>query len=257
MNRRRGLAIIAAVVLTLIGTFAVIAYINAAEQRAQDAAGLEPIVVARQDIPAGTRARAVASDDLVSIREAPPSLIAGDAIRVSEDDEDLAAAFEDLGNQVATQDILRGQPLVERQFGRAADAPSPARGNIREGREVISLALEPQRALGGDVSEDDLVGVIASFEGDLGGTNAGCAVQTGMLLSKIRVTNVVGGASPDTGEGAGSSIMVTLDVDEESAETLAYAAEYGTVWLTRQTEQSGSLDGDTRRCNAFDVLPGR
>lgn len=253
MNRRRTLAIIAAVVLTLVGAVIVLGYVESAEDRATQGADPVPVRVANSDIPAGTTAEEVAQR--TGIREVPRSLVAEDAVETPED-------FADLGDQVVTERILAGQQIVVRQFG---DGPAGARRGRRgggEGREVISMRLESQRALGGDIASGDLVGIIVSIEGRSSGDDAGgdeCTAETGMVLSQVEVVEVTGGVvDPESGEGGGGdALMVSFDVDETEAEVLAFAAEYGSVWLTRQTEQSGNRDSDTQRCDVFDVLPGR
>jgi len=247
MNRRRVLAIVAAILLTVFGVVVIIAYVNAAEERAQETAGLVPILVAAEEIPAGTPAQDLAGR--VAQREVPRAFLPEDAVI------DIA----ELGRRVAVERILASEPLVERQFGDRGSVTRPGEAQLDEGREIITLTLEAQRALGGQITAGDLVGVIVSLQDVPGGDEATteeagsgdrCGV-TGMVLTRVEVTEVSGAADPETGESGGGAVTVSLDVDQPDAERLAFAAEYGSIWLTRQTNRSGQLDDDLQSCDSI------
>lgn len=251
MNRRRSIAILAAVLLTVFGTVVLVAFVNSAEQRAQEGAELVRILVAAEEIPQGTSSDAVA--DAVAAREVPSVMRAADAV------DDIS----ELGDQVTVERILAGEPIVARQFGDEAAAQRGDQGQIDEGRQVVTIALEPQRALGGQVAQGDLVGVIVSVESngaasDAGASDAtGCSGETASVLSGIEVTDV-SGADPETGEatGATGALMVSMDVDESDAEAIIFGAEYGSIWLTRQPA-GAQIDGQTQTCDdVFGNLPG-
>lgn len=245
MNRRRILAITAAVLLTLFGTVVLIAYVNSAERRAQRGAELATILVATTEIEPGTPAADLAGSDRIAAREVPVSARASDAV----------TNLADLGDEVTVDRILADMPLVARQFGDATSAGGGERGAIDEGREVISLALEPQRALGGLIGEGDHVGVLVSTDeaaapddgsGDAS-ADTGCAGTTAMVLTGVQVVDVTG-VDPETGE-AGAAITVSFDVDQSQAETLAFAAEYGSIWLTRQREDGPGPNSRAQTCD--------
>lgn len=248
MNRRRVLAIVAAVLLTVFGVVVIITYVNAAERRAQENAGLVPILVAAEEIPAGTPGRDLAG--LVAQREVPRSFVPEDAV----------IDIDELGRMVAVERILAGEPIVARQFGERASVPRPGQAQLDEGREVITLTLEAQRALGGQIASGDLVGVIVSLQNASGdeeattgeATSGGreCGL-TGMVLTRVEVTDVSGAADPETGEAGGGAVTVSLDVDQPDAERLAFAAENGSIWLTRQTNKSGELDDELQSCDSI------
>ena len=248
MNRRRVLAIVAAVILTVFGVVVIIAYVNAAEERAQEDADPEPILVAGEEIPAGTSAADLAGR-LATI-EVPGALVPDDAV----------TNLDNLGRQVTVERILEGEPIVARQFDVPGNAPVPGQPQLDEGREVITLTLEAQRALGGQVGPGDLVGVIVSLDdasgdgetpvGETGAGGQGCG-QTGMVLARVEVTDVSGAADPESGEAGGNAVTVSLNVDQPDAERLAFAAEYGSIWLTRQTNRSLQVDDERQSCDTI------
>lgn len=242
MNRRRLLAILGAVLLTVFGTIVLVAYVSSAERRAQQGAELVGILVAREEIPAGTSVGDVKG--LVARREVPSSVRAEDAV----------TNLDDLGRQVTVERILQNEPIVARQFGDAAAAQRSGGGQLSEGLEVITLALEPQRALGGELAQGDLVGVLVSMDSaattDTQSDEASGAsddATTAMILAGVRVAGV-SGADPEADQ-AGTNVLVTLEVDQTDAEKIAFGAEYGRIWLTRQAEDEPGVDSDgqTRR----------
>lgn len=251
MNRRRVIAVVAAVILTLIGTLVLLAYVNSVEQRAREDSDLVRTLVAREEIPAGTPASELAGSQRVGITEVPASFPPDDAIRDP-------AALADLGDQVTLERILEGEPIVARHFGDAAEAQrGGGAGGLERGREIITIALEPQRALGGELAAGDVVGVIASFGEETGGAAADAAAgggaegsATSMVLTNISVTNVTGTeqAAGPAGQ-AQQAVGVSLDVDQADAEVIAFAMEFGNVWLTRQAGRTrpngGTVDRDS------------
>lgn len=233
--------------LTVFGTVVLVAFVNSAEQRAREGAELVRVLVAAEEIPQGTSSDAVA--DTVAAREVPSVMRAPDAV------DDIS----ELGEQVTVERILAGEPIVARQFGDEAAAQRGDQGQIDEGRQVVTIALEPQRALGGQVAQGDLVGVIVSVENNGAASDAdasdatGCSGETASVLSGIEVTDV-SGADPET--GATGALMVSMDVDESDAEAIVFGAEYGSIWLTRQPADA-QIDGQTQTCDdVFGNLPG-
>lgn len=253
MNRRRALTVLAAILLTIVGMVIVIAYVRSAETRVQEGAGLVPILVAAEEIAAETPAADLA--DSVVVREVPRAFVAEDAVPDISEVEDL----------VTLERILAGEPIVKRQFGDAAEARRGGGGQVAEGLEIITVALEPQRALGGEIAAGDLVGVIVSLEsdsGDSGGEDptttapsSGDPAETAMVLAGVPVTAVSGAEPAATTAGApGDTIMVSLQVDEPDAERIVFGAEFGRVWLTRQGEGEDTDSRTRTRENIFGGL---
>jgi pilus assembly protein CpaB len=232
VTRRRLVAIIGAVVLALFGTAVLIVFVSSAEDRALEGAERVQILVASAEIDAGTPANTI---DQVQLIEVPANMQPPDPV----------VDLETLGNQVTTQVILEGQTIVERQFGSPSDVRRPGGQQLEEGDEIITIALEPQRALGGQLSAGDLVGVMLSLDaGGGGGDDEAIAspdsertATTGMVISGVPVTAVSGGANAETGE-AGDTVTVSLSVDQTEAERIAFGMEFGRIWLTRQYDDA-------------------
>ena len=136
----------------------------------------------------------------------------------------------------------------------------------------VTIPLNNPRALGGNISAGDRVGVFMSFDIDGGtgfvmspdgavervpvdeeegeGAGSGSVSTTHLTLHKVLVARVEGGfVAPPPGDGeeesaqeAQDTINVTLALDAPDAERLVFAAEYGLVWLSLEPE-GASEDG--------------
>ena len=233
---RRLLAAFAALLLLVVGTVVLLAYVRGADARALAGVRTVTVLVADELIPQGTTAEQLA--DLVRT-DTVPAKTAVDG-RVT----DLAA----LAGQVATVDLLPGEQLLARRFARPDDLQPPGTVEVPEGMQEVSVLLEPQRAVGGRLAAGDSVGVVVSltFEDGIAATHT--------VLHRVLVTQVQGAPAPvestDEQETASSgtpapsaSLMITLAVSAAQAEAVVFGIEHGTVWLSR--EPDGALTGGT------------
>jgi pilus assembly protein CpaB len=246
MDRRRVLTIAAAVLLTLFGTVVLVAYVNAAEQRAQQGEELTTVLVPTEEIPADTPAAELT--DRVTTDELPRDMRPEDAV------SDLS----ELGDRVTAVPLLAGEPVRAARFQAPGDVAAPGTADIPEDLQIVSIALEPQRALGGRIRTGQLVGVVLSVDGaeipnpDDPTSTIHADNATGMVLNRVPVTAVSGGIDSETGQ-AGNTVVVSLALDEADVERLVFGAEHGRVWLTEQNEETPNLGGTFRtRENIFD-----
>ena len=101
------------------------------------------------------------------------------------------------------------------------------------------MALEPQRALGGNIRAGQTLAVIASFE-----SGVEEAQNTVVILESATVTNVQAeqlfsenqlSSDPLAPSLAPTSrLFVTFGVEVEDLEKLTFATEFGRIWLARQ-----------------------
>ena len=242
---RRIVAALAALLLLVVGTVVLLAYVNGADARALAGVRTVGVLVADQPIPAGT-----AGDQLASLvrTEAVPAKTAV-AGRVT----DLAS----LAGRVATVEILPGEQLLAARFGRPDDLQAPGTVAVPAGLQEVSVLLEPQRAVGGRLAAGDTVGVVVSQ------TDATGVPATHAVLHKVLVTQVQGAPAPvdpaaekedpataSSGTAVPSaSLMVTLAVTAAQAEAVVFGVEHGSLWL--------SLEPDGAQIGGTDVItPG-
>jgi len=234
---RRLLAAFAALILLVVGTVVLLAYVRGADNRALAGVRTVDVLVADELIPEGTTADQLA--DLVRT-EMVPAKTAVDG-RVT----DLDA----LAGRVATVDILPGEQLLAGRFARPGDLEAPGTVDVPDGLQEVSVLLEPQRAVGGRIAAGDTVGVVVSLRFE-DGTSA-----THAVLHDVLVTQVQGAPAPvettDEPETASSgtpvpssSLMVTFAVSAAQAEAVVFGIEHGTLWLSLEPEgaQTGGTD---------------
>jgi pilus assembly protein CpaB len=234
---RRLLAAFAALLLLVVGTAVLVAYVRGADSRALAGVRTVDVLVADELIPAGTT-----GDELEGLvrTETVPAKSAVDG-RVT----DLSV----LTGQVATVDLLPGEQLLSARFAEPGDLRVPGTVDVPAGEQEISVLLEPQRAVGGRLAAGDTVGVVVSLTFQ-DGTSA-----THAVLHDVLVTQVQGAPAPvdPTGEqetassgtpAPSASLMVTLAVSAAQAEAVVFGIEHGTLWLSRQPDGADTSGTD-------------
>jgi pilus assembly protein CpaB len=230
--RRRLLAAFAALVLLLVGTVVLVAYVRGADARALAGTRTVQVLVADQPIPKGTPGSELAG--LVRTVVLPEKAAVPGRVT------DLSA----LADEVATVDLQPGEQLLASRFAAAESLRAPGTVAVPAGKQELSVLLEPQRAVGGRLAAGDTVGVYLSLTFDNG------VASTHAVLHRVLVTQVQGAPAqpkaegtkgePTTASSGGaaptSSLMVTLAVTARDAETVLFGAEHGTLWLSLEPE---------------------
>lgn len=239
---RRVLAAVAAVILALVGAYLVISYATSADERAQEGLETRDALVVTQRVPAGTPAAEMSEQ--VELRSLPQAAVPEGVV------DDLG----DLGDLVASAELVPGEALVEARFSTAEQQRAQGAVPLPEGTEdmhQVTVLLDKARALGGNVTRGDTVGVFMSFEvEETGEDTEGRRTQvTHLNLHKVPVVRVEGAvvtpdqaASPGEDQTAEDRIFVTLALEARDAERLVYGMEWGQVWLSLEPE---GADEDT------------
>lgn len=225
--KTRLIAAVSAVVLALVGTVALIAYVRGADARALEGTRTVEVLVAKQSIAKNTPAADLVG--LVAVKALPEMAVLPDRV----------TSLDQLAGQVAITELLPGEQLVGARFADPTSARSRDQGGLPEGKQEVTIQLEPQRALGGHVAPGDTVGVLLSFSPPLKEYN------THMRLQKVLVTRVQAAPLPagqkDSAETEGApapmptgDYLISLAVDAHEAERIVFAAEYGKIWLSNE-----------------------
>jgi pilus assembly protein CpaB len=223
--RRRLLAAFSALVLLVVGTAVLVAYVRGADARALAGTRTVEVLVVDELIPEGTPASELTG--LVRTEMLPAKAVLEGRVT------DLAS----LSGRVATVDLQPGEQLLAGRFEKPDDLRAAGTVAVPPGLQEVSVLLEPQRAVGGRLAAGDAVGVLVSLEFE-DGTSASHAV-----LHDVLVTQVQGAPAQAAPEGetetasAGTpapagSVMVTLAVSAAQAEAVVFGIEHGTLWLT-------------------------
>ena len=249
MNRKI-IGSILAVVLAAAGTFVLLAYVRAADDRAIAGERVVPVYVVKEAIAQGTRAEDLG--ERVRVERVPAKVLAAGGV------SDLT----DLEDKVAAVDLVPGEQLVKGRFQSPAEVAGQGAVKVPEGLQEVTVKLPIEAAVGGKLQAGDTVGVVSSFEPfDIDGSSPDeddkeskqTPNTSSIILHKVLVTAVSGGqvaTAPDEGEDptqqatAGQEVLVTLAVEANSVEKIVFTAEFGSVWLS--AEPSGAAEEPTQ-----------
>jgi pilus assembly protein CpaB len=244
---RRILGVLLAIVLAVLGTGAVLAYVTAA--RNQVAAGQEAVrvLVANQRIPAGTSGASLRDREMVDEVVVPALSVPDDA---------LGAVPADLDTLVVTADLQPRQLVLRGMFG----PPTILSGglNVPETMLAVSVAIEVDQQVAGFVRPGSQVAIFNTYE-DVDpdeATQEGSGQdnqRTRLLLPRVEVLAVgvygAGGVTSTTARNGeaeeddgsaqgGSGLVLTVSVDQTDAERLIHASRTGLLYLALLTDSS-------------------
>ncbi|MBW3578114.1 MAG: Flp pilus assembly protein CpaB [Actinobacteria bacterium] len=243
MNRKF-VGVAAAVLLASIGTLTLLGWAKSAEDRALAGERTLNVLVVMQDIAKGTRAEDLGTQ--VEMKRVPAKVKAAGSV------DNVA----DLKGKVAAIDLVPGEQVVSTRFVEPEVLARQTGAEVPDGLQEVTIKLEPQRAVGGNLRPGDTVGLVASFEPFEDGSGAKSPNETHLMLHKVLVTRVQaapttasrGSGDDDEDRGPepvpGSDLLVTLAVDAPSVERIVFAQEFGRVWLTAEPE-TATEDGTT------------
>jgi pilus assembly protein CpaB len=236
---------IAALILAVVGAVLLFVYVQGSANRA--AAGLEPVnvLVVQEHIPAGTTASELGAK--VRTELIPKTAVPEGALETLDQAEGTITAVDlQPGEQLLASRLVDPRDLV------------PGTVPVPEGLQEVTFLLAPERILGGRVEAGDTVTVYSSFESidDMPADAPvppevkGWKQHTGLLFHDVLVT-AVQKANPDTKKSTDSesevempngSAFVTVARSDVDAAKMIYSAEYGTLWLSKQTPASTKTD---------------
>ncbi|MHB1593085.1 MAG: Flp pilus assembly protein CpaB [Streptosporangiaceae bacterium] len=257
---RRILTIGLAIVLALAGTGAVLLYVKRADQRAIAGQKAVSVLVATQQIPAGTPAGTALSDGMLVSEKLPAASVPANALR------SLSPAVRPL---VASADIPSGELLLRPMLVTSVQATSGVA--IPAGMVAVTIALCMPESVAGYVRPGSEVAIFDTYGARAGsgsGTltaQANCSgphqqqdygsLVTRMLLPKVQVISV-GPAAAGSGTATSTTntafaqngnsstqqgmVLVTLAVDQADAERVINVAEGGLPYLALLTQSSGT-----------------
>lgn len=218
MNRRL-VSAIAAGVLAILGAVLLVNYVNNADSRAM--ASMDPIevLVVSAPIAQGTPAEEIAAS--VTAEQLPKAAVGPDAVR----------SLAEVAGRVAATDLQPGEQVLGARFVTRQSLERFGGIPVPEGYHQVTIPLDAPRVVGGTVTAGDTVGVFVTLEDG-----------THLVLRKILVTRVQGGLgstqptegveNPDAAPVPDGGAMITMALTASQAETVVFAAENGSIWLS-------------------------
>lgn len=208
----RGLTVILALLVASAATGAVLLYVRGVQGEAQTGTGdLVQVIVAKEDIPAGTDLNGLIQEGAFTTRAMPRDLVLeGAVVSLSQlQGQQTGAAI--LAEEQIPMMRLRG----EEEFGGGVLG-------IPEGLEAVTAKLETSRAAGGALQDGDRVTIFGTFPG----TERGDVTVT--LVPDVLVLRA---DQPGGGTGTTDELLLTLALEPRDAQRFVFAQEFGSVWL--------------------------
>jgi pilus assembly protein CpaB len=211
--RTRVIAVVVAAVLALTGGVALVVAVQGATQNAVAGSRFETVIVVISEIAAGTTGENAQA--LVEEQKVPAEYVVPGAI----------GSGDDMLGLVASERLLPGEQVLGDRWTTPAElAATGGRVDAPVGTQEISLALDLERVAGGAIVPGSHVGVWGSAAG-----------STGLLFDQVLVTALAATLNADEGEqSTQGTVLVTLAVSAEQAQSIIQAAEFGEVWLSLQ-----------------------
>jgi len=221
--KRNTTGIIVAVAIAAIATLVLVAYVRDAKDRAVSGEKLVDVLVATKSVTAGTPAAQLG--DATKSERVPAKVRPDGAIDNLKDVEGLVTAT----------DLVSGEQLLHARF----TSPGQVTKGVGEvkvptGYVEVTLSLEPQRAVGGQIRPGDKIAVFGSVDSAGGGDVAGTGViGHQILVSNVQFENKSNEPSRDETKTVAptANLLVTLAVDDTSAQKILFVADHGKVWL--------------------------
>jgi pilus assembly protein CpaB len=231
----RLLAGLAALILAIAGTAVLVGYVQGADARARQGAAMSEVFVVSTDVPAGTPGEQLGEH--LTRKQVPATDVTPGGVT------DLGT----LAGRVAATELLPGEQLLDARFVDPQSLETPGTVAAPDGMHEVTVQLGPDRVVGGQLTAGDTVGVFVSFEEG----SAGGGPETHLLFHKVLITTIQGApaaAADATASDAppvpAGTMLVTFAQSPADAEKTVFAAQFGTIWLSK--ESADADEGGTR-----------
>ena len=240
---RRVMAVLAAVLVGLIGVAAVLLYSSGADSRAVAGQRPQTVFVAQERVPSGTTAAdAVAKGFMVPTQIAAKGVPAGALTRVDASN----------GKLVAVTDIAAGELVVASRFGTTPTGQKAIQ--VPTGQAAMSVALPDPARVGTFLTPGSRIVIYDTYPKDGQAT----AKTTRVLLDDVLVIAVgskslTPAATPTANadgqtQAATADVLVTVALPPDRAAKLAHGNQTGTLYA--------GLRGTDSKANLSQVISG-
>ena len=226
----RLLAGLAALILAIAGTAVLVGYVQGADARARQGTAMAEVFVVSADVPAGTPGEQLG--EYLERKEVPATDVTPGGVT------DLGS----LTGRVTAARLLPGEQLLDARFVDPQSLETPGTVPAPDGMHEVTVQLGPDRVLGGQLTAGDTVGVFVSFDS---GTDSG-GPETHLLFHKVLITTIQGAPVVDEATAASSSappvpagsLLITFAQSPADAEKTVFAAQFGTIWLSKESAEA-------------------
>jgi len=263
--KRRILAIGLAIVLAILGTTGVLAYVHKADARAVAGMKAVSVLVAQQQVASGTSASTALQNGSLTSQKLPASSVPSDAVR---------SITPGLGSLVLSATLQPGQLLLRPMLVTAAQATASGALQIPKGMIAVTVPLCVEAAVAGYVQPGSQVAVFDTYPTKKATLQEQCSqsgqshqaqgpggVVTRIVLPRVLVLAIGTAGAGGTTSGATSTaasggslahgsqtdpagsvpngaVLVTLAVSQPDAERLILITEAGLPYMALLTPYS-------------------
>jgi Flp pilus assembly protein CpaB len=233
--RSRGLVVAVAVVLAALAAGAVILYTNGVKEDARSGGELTTVIVATQEIPAGTVLNPLLDSGAFKELAVPTDAIVTNAV----------TSLEDLRGTTTSAPILANEQISSSYLD-TGEAPAGGVLGISKGHVALTVKLNAPQGGYGNIQRGDNISVYATYNGvsvipasieELIAGDAEDAKRvelpdfTATIIPTVKVLWVQNPPVDEEGNVQGGEVVLTLDITPEDAQNLVFASENALVWL--------------------------
>lgn len=224
---RRLMAVLAAVVVGLIGVAAVLIYAGGADSRAVADQRPQTVFIAKALVPSGTSAADAVAKGLIA-----PTQVAAKGVPAGA----LKTVSDATGRLLAVTDIAPGEFVVASRFGTTPLGQKAIQ--VPDGQVAIAVSLSDPARVGAFVTPGSRIVIYDTYTpGDAGGKTAAAGTkQTRVLLDDVQVI-AVGSTSLSPaangggqGQSAPAGALVTVALPPATAAKLVQGIQTGTLY---------------------------
>ena len=205
-----------AVVFAATATLGVFLYARGLQENAETTTDTVGVVVVSQDIPSGTELDGLLSGGALEVQQVPAELVVSNAV----------TNLAELEGETTASPILAGEQVSSTRLAGSQDLPGGVL-SIPKGMQGITVALESQRVVGGNVlNSGDHVAIYATFQ------NEKHTVVVSSDAQVLRVSRAAEGTTATATTQSGTGNSVTLALDPEEAQKLVLGQDLGKVYFS-------------------------
>ena len=215
--RSRITVISLAVVFAAAATLSVFLYARGLQDTAETSTDTVGVVVVSQDIPSGTELDGLLSGGALEVQQVPADLVVSNAV----------TDLDELKGEETASPILAGEQVSSTRLAGSQDLPGGVL-SIPKGMQGITVALESQRVVGGNVlNPGDHVTIHATFQDE---KYTALVSSDAQVLRVSRQTEGAGAGAATTQSGSGNS--ATLAMEPEEVQKLVFGQDLGRIYFS-------------------------
>jgi pilus assembly protein CpaB len=238
---RRTVLLVVAILVAAMGTGLIFAYVNRADERAKEGQEQVQVLVAKTLIKAGTVASTAEREGAFARQEIPRDATV----------EGYLTDTRSIATLVAVADIYPGEQIIPAKFAAAGATNALA---IQAGDVAMSVQLGDPQRVAGFVRPGSQIAVLVTLPAPKNEQAVAGGDITRVLLPKVDVLAIGPTTLQPSTDGRGNAeqlptAILTLSVNQEEAQKLAFAVDKARLYFTLLTKDSKVVRGESVHLN--------